>query len=120
VRDSLAAGPSIDWTKPLPLTQAERDSQLRAEALANIVARALGRPAQRTTLAGGSIAAPLPFGGPSRTQRERDRAVHAQTKEILARVQRRADSIAVARQRWRADSLAQAQDSLRRDLRPPH
>jgi hypothetical protein len=113
VRDSLAAGPSIDWTTPLPLTQAERDSQLRAEALANIVARAVGRPAPRTTLAGGSIAAPLPFGGPSRKQWERDRAIHAQTLEILARVRQRADSVAAARRRQRADSLAQLQDSLR-------
>lgn len=118
LRDNLAAGLASGRLKPPPLTQAERDVQLRTEALAVIAARGAGVPVPRATLAGGGVAIPLPFGGPSREQRERDRAIHAQTLEILARVQRRVDSVVAARRRWRADSLAHVEDSLRQDTRP--
>lgn len=98
--------------------QSERDEQLRAEALNAIAARGAGMPTARAAAGGSSIPIPLPFGGPSRAQRERDRAIHAQTVEILARLQRRADSIVTARRQQLADSLAYAEDSLRIHLPP--
>lgn len=59
---------------------------------------------------------PLPFGGPSRNQRERDSTINAQTKESLARVRRRLDSVVAARRS--SDRLAQVQDSVRRGRQP--
>ena len=96
------------------LTQAERDEQLRARALDGVAANGAGLPSQLGTMSGGGVAVGLPFGGPSREQRERDRRDYARAKEMLARVQRRADSVVAARRRRYADSLAQVADSQRR------
>jgi hypothetical protein len=98
--------------KPPPPTQAEIDAKYREQALEAIVARAGGVPA-RTLTPMGSIPVPLPFGGPSRKQRERDRAIFAELQKSVALRQQKADSIAAARKR-RVDSLAQLADSGRR------
>jgi hypothetical protein len=124
LRNRVAAG----LLNPPPLTQGERDAKLRAEALDAIGARSAGLPIapptltlgigprrQDTTSTGGGG---LPLGGPSRRQRERDRAIHAKTVELLARVQRRADSVTAERRR-RTDSLAAVGDSLRDRIGPP-
>lgn len=92
-------------------TQGERDVELRAEALERAAARAAGRPSPMARL-GGGISVPLPFGGPSRKQRERERALNAQGLEILRRLQRRADSVEAVRRQKRADSLALPRDTL--------
>jgi hypothetical protein len=65
-----------------------------------------------TTSAGG-ISVPLPFGGPSKKQRERDRAIEAQLKVLRALRQQRIDSVVASRKRRLADSLARVADSLR-------
>jgi hypothetical protein len=98
--------------KPPPPTQAEIDAKYREQAFEAIVARAGGVPA-RTLTPMGSIPVPLPFGGPSKKQRERDRAIFAELQKSVALRQQKADSIAAARKR-RADSLAQLADSGRR------
>ena len=117
VRDNLAATLTGGQLKHVPLTQADRDVQSRAEALAAIAARGAGVPVTRAMSGGGRIDTPLPFGGPSRKQRERDSTINAQTKEILSRVQRRLDSAVATRQRRHTDSLAHVEDSLRRGTR---
>lgn len=126
--DSAATGPRTSapsaivngpWQLPhLPLSQSDRDAQARADALAGIAARAAGLPVARGMSGGGHIDAPLPFGGPSRKQRDRDSTINAQTKESLARVFRRLDSVTAARRRRNAQSLAGAEDSSRRDTQP--
>ncbi len=89
----------------LPDSQVDRDAQLRAQAQEDIAARAAGSPMPTTPRGGISIDAPLPFGGPSRAQRQRDSTINAQTKAILVRVRHRLDSIAAARKQQHADSL---------------
>jgi hypothetical protein len=116
--DSLGVGLATGRLKPPPLTQAERDAKLRAEAFEVVAARAAGVPLRRT-MAGGSIPVPLPFGGPSRKERERDRAIEAQLKGVRALRQLRVDSVVAARRRG-IDSLAHVADSLRLAPRPQH
>lgn len=112
--DDVAAG----RREPPPLTQAERDVQLRAEAREIIAARGAGLPERRAILAKGGMGIPLGVGGgPSREQRRRDSTVNAQTMQMLARVRRRADSVVAAR-KARRDSLAQLDGSSRHDIRP--
>lgn len=118
VRDGLAATLSGRHAKGKSLEQTERDAQLRADALADIAARGAGTPIARAIAGGGHIDAPVPFGGPSRKQRERDSTINAQTKETLARIQRRLDSASVTRQRRHTDSLAHVEDSSRTNTRP--
>ena len=115
--DSIAIGLATGVLRPPPLTQAEKDAKLRDEAFEATAARASGGPVHRT-MAGSSIPVPLPFGGPSRKQRERDRAIEAELKPIRARRQQKVDSIVAARVRRRADSLAHLPDSLRAAARP--
>lgn len=117
---SLAAKLTAERLKSLPLTQTERDVQLRAEALAVIAARGTGMLNPRAISAGVSIPFPLPFGGPSHEQRERDRIIYARTKEIQARIQRRVDSTVAARRQRHADSLASVDDSSRYSTRPQY
>lgn len=95
--------PGATWRAPD--SEAARDAQLRAQAMAAIAARTAGAPMSTTPRGGISIDAPIPFGGPSNAQRKRDSTINAQTKAVLARVRQRLDSIAAAR-RKRADSLA--------------
>jgi hypothetical protein len=118
--DNLATTFTGGQLKHLPLTQTDLDVQSRAEALAAIAARSAGRPIARAMSGGGRIDAPLPFGGPSRKQRERDSTIDAQTKETLSRVQRRLDSAATTRRRRHTDSLARVEDSLRRSSQTQH
>lgn len=99
------------------LTQTDLDAHLRAEALAAIAARGAGLPITRTASGGGHVDIPLPFSGPSRKQRERERAINAQTMKSLAHVLQRLDSVAASRKRRQADSLAHVEDSLHRDSR---
>ena len=120
VRENLAATLSGGQLKRLPLKQTDHDVQARAEALASIAARGAGVPIAHGIAGGGHIDTPLPFGGPSRKQRERDSTINAQTKEILARVRRRLDSAMATRERRHTDSLAHVEDSLRVDTRPLH
>ena len=107
VRSAMSAGARM---RPA-LEQAVRDEQMRAQSREAMAARAAGTPNFRPMVPGGGIPVPLPFGGPSRKQRERDRAVHAQNLEALTRLQRRADSLAALRKRT-ADSLRVRRDSL--------
>ena len=116
VHDNLAATLTNGSLAHLPLSQPDRDVQERAKALAAIAARAAGVPVVRTMSGGGSIDAPLPFGGPSRKQRERDSVIMAQTNESLARVLRRLDSVTAARTRYQ--SLAHTGDSSRSSSQP--
>ena len=109
VRNGLAAG----LLHPPPLTQAETDAKWRAEAFEVAAARGAGEPVRRT-MAGGSIPVPLPFGGPSRKRRERDRAIEAQLAVMRALRQARADSAVAARRRRHSDSVAPVADSLDR------
>jgi hypothetical protein len=97
---------------PPPLTQEEKDAKWRDEAFEAVAARGAGRPV-RSTMVGGSIPVPLPFGGPSRKQRERDRAIYAELLVAVARRQQRVDSVVAARRKRNADSLARLADSLR-------
>lgn len=115
--ESLSTGLATGRLEPPPPTQAERDAKWRAEAFEVVAARGAGGPVRRT-MAGGGIGVPLPFGGPSRKQRERDRAIAAQLMAIRALRQQRVDSAVAARARRRADSLARVTDSLRRGTRP--
>jgi hypothetical protein len=110
-RDKLGAGLSAGTIAIPPPSQAERDDKLRGEALAATAARGAGLPLIPRIKAGASIPVGLPFGGPSRKQRERDRVINAQTMAVLARIYKRADSVAAARRR---DSLAALTDSVRR------
>ena len=111
VTDSIGIGLAVGAIKPPPPTQAETDAKWRDEAFEVAAARTSGVPLRRT-MAGSSIAVPLPFGGPTRKQRERDRAIEAELKPIWALRQQKVDSIKAARQRG-ADSLARLPDSLR-------
>lgn len=115
VHDNLATGLSTGAFDTPASEQAQLDEQLRAKALAAIAAKAAGVPITRGMLSGSSIAVPLPFGGPSRAQRQRDSAVNAVTAKRLARVRQRLDSVVAARRRKSSDSLAQIADSLRPD-----
>ena len=110
--DSVGNGLATGALKPPPLTQAEIDAKWRAEAFEVAAARGAGEPVRRP-MAGGSIPVPLPFGGPSRKARERDRAIEAQLKVSRAIRQARLDSVVTARKR-RTDSLARIADSTRR------
>jgi len=101
---------------PPPLTQAERDSLGRAAALALFAASDHGTPRLHAAVAG-SVAVPLPGGGPSRRRRQRDRAIDAEVRERLARVQWRADS-AIAARRRRAEALTPPADPARDATRP--
>ena len=98
--------------KPLPATQAEIDAKWRDQAFEVAAARGAGVPVRMTTAAGG-ISVPLPFGGPSKKQRERDRAIEAELKVSRALRQQRIDSIVAGRKRRLADSLARVRDSVR-------
>ena len=112
VQDSLNAEFAAGRPRSVPLTQAERDEQWRAQALAAFAERT-GVLNPRTLSAGASIPIGLPFGGPSHETRERDRAIYAQTKEIQARIQRRVDSTLAARRQRHADSLARVDHATR-------
>jgi len=116
VSESLAIGLKTGRLDAAP-TQEERDAKLRAESFEIADAHGKGEPV-RQTMAGGSIAVPLPFGGPSRKQRERDRALGAELMVMRAVRQARIDSIVAARQRRRTDSLARIADSMRAGARP--
>jgi hypothetical protein len=98
--------------KPLPPTQAEVDAKARDEAFDAAAARGAGEPV-RTTMVGGGIAVGLPGGGPSKKQRERDRAIFADIQKIRAQRQLRIDSVVAARKR--ADSLIRLADSSRKN-----
>jgi hypothetical protein len=113
VTDSVGIGLAVGAVKPPPPTQAERDAKWRDEAFEVVAARGAGRPFIRK-ITGGGIPVGLPFGGPSRKERERNRAIEAELK--VMRAQRRAtiDSILAARRRL-ADSLARAADTVRVD-----
>jgi len=116
VSESLAVGLKTGRLDAAP-TQEERDAKLRAESFEIADAHGKGEPV-RQTMAGGGIAVPLPFGGPSRKQRERDRALGAELMVMRAVRQARIDSIVAARQRRRTDSLARIADSMRAGARP--
>jgi hypothetical protein len=116
VHDNLAASLNDGSLAHLPPSQSDRDAKERAKALDAIAARAAGVPTARTISGGGSVDAPLPFGGPSRKQRERDSVIMAQTNESLAHVLRRLDSVATAREKNRL--LAHAADSSRSITKP--
>jgi hypothetical protein len=118
VTDSIGIGLAVGAIKPPPPTQAETDAKWRDEAFEVVAARTSGVPLRRT-MAGSSIAVPLPFGGPTRKQRERDRAKEAELKPNWALRQQKVDSIKAARQRG-ADSLARLPDSLRLGARRQH
>jgi hypothetical protein len=118
VQDKLAATIETSRGGRPSLTQSERDEQMRAESRDAIAARGAGTPNAPGAMAAGGIAVPLPFGGPSNAQRERDRRAYEDTKRMMARVQRRADSVVAARRRRFADSLAQVADSQVRRPRP--
>ncbi|HKV51041.1 MAG TPA: hypothetical protein VJO52_07575 [Gemmatimonadaceae bacterium] len=92
----------------IPVSDVDRDAQLRAKAREAIAAQAAGSPLP-TTPGGISIDAPIPFGGPSNAQRKRDSTINAQTKAVLVRVRQRLDSIAAARRRQHADSAGGAE-----------
>jgi hypothetical protein len=102
VTDSIGVGLAVGAIKPPPPTQAETDAKWHEQAFEVAAARTSGVPL-RHTMGGSSIAVPLPFGGPTRKQRERDRAIEAELKPIWALRQQKVDSIKAARQR-RADS----------------
>jgi hypothetical protein len=112
---NLATSPTLTEgpLKRASNSQDERDVNSRAADLASIAARGAGLPISRVMSGGARIDSPLPFGGPSRKERQRDSTINAETKEILAKVQRRSDSVATARRRY-SDSLASLEDSLRR------
>lgn len=114
VRDKLATGLSTGAFNTPSVKQDQLDAQLRAKAAAAIAAKGAGGPIPGGMI-GGGIAAPLPFGGPSRAQRERDRAINAVTAKRLAHVRQHLDSVAAARRRTGSDSLEQVADSLRRN-----
>ena len=109
--DSVGTGLTVRAIKPPPPTQAEIDATWRDEAFEAAAAEGSGRPILRK-MVGASIPVPLPFGGPSRKQRERDRAIEAELKVMRAQRQARIDSI-VATRRRRADSLARAANRTR-------
>ncbi len=111
--DSVGIGLTLGAIKPPPPTQAEIDAKWRDEAFEAAAAHGTGRPVLHK-MVGGSIPVPLPFGGPSRKQRERDRAVEAQLKVLRAQRQARIDSILATRRR-RADSLARGANRTRVD-----
>jgi hypothetical protein len=117
VQDKLAATIAVAGDRPV-LSQAERDEQMRTEARDAVAARGAGAPQVLGMTAGGGIAVPLPFGGPSNAQRKRDRQAYEETKLMMARLQRRVDSVVATRRRRFADSLAQVADSQVRHARP--
>lgn len=113
--ESLATRLATGRLKPPPPSQAEIDAKWRDQAFEVAASRASGVPVRQ--MGGGSISVPLPFGGPSRKQRERDRAIEAELKPMRALRQQRVDSVVAARQRRRADSLARVTESLRPHIR---
>jgi len=115
VRDSVEAEFAAGRPRSVPLTQAERDAQWRAQALAAFAERT-GVLNPRAVSAGASIPIGLPFGGPSHETRERERALFAQTQEIQARIQRRVDSTLAARRQRHVDSLARVDHATRSEL----
>ena len=117
VSERLSAGLTSGLLVPPGPTQEERDAKLRDQSFEIADARGKGEPVRMNTPAG-SIPIPLPFGGPSRKQRERDRAIGAELAVMRAVRQARVDSIVAARQRRRADSLARIADSMRAGVRP--
>ena len=117
VSERLSAGLTSGLLKPPGPTQEERDAKLRDQSFEIVDARGKGEPV-RTNTPAGSIPIPLPFGGPSRKQRERDRAIGAELAVMRAVRQARVDSVVAARQRRRADSLARIADSMRAGVRP--
>lgn len=62
----------------------------------------------------GGIPIGLPFGGPSRKERERNRAIEAELAVMRAQRRARIDSILAARRRL-ADSVARATGTVRID-----
>jgi hypothetical protein len=115
VRDSLNAEFAAGRPRSVPLTQAERDEQWRAQALAAFAERS-GVINPRALSGGVSVPIGLPFGGPSHETRERDRALSAQAKEIQDRIQRRVDSTLAARRQRHVDSLARVDHATRSEL----
>lgn len=113
VHDKLATGLSTGAFNTPSVKQDQLDAQLRAKAAAAIAAKGAGVPIP-SGMIGGGIAAPLPFGGPSREQRERDSVINAVTAKRLAHVRQRLDSAAAARRGRSSDSLEQIADSLHR------
>jgi len=113
--ESLASGLASGRLRAPSPTQEELDTKWRDQAFEVAASRASGVPVRQT--GGGSIPVPLPFGGPSRKQRERDRAIEAQLKPVRALRQQRVDSVVAARRERRADSLARVTDSLRPPVR---
>jgi len=67
--DSIGIGLAVGAIKPPPPTQAETDAKWHEQAFEVAAARTSGVPL-RHTMGGSSIAVPLPFGGPTRKQRE--------------------------------------------------
>ena len=116
VRDSLRSEFAGGRPRSAPQTQAERDAQLRAQALAAFAGRNSAGTSPRMISGGASVPIGLPFGGPSREARERDRAIAAQNKEIQARIQRRVDSTLAARRQRHVDSLARVDHATRSAL----
>jgi hypothetical protein len=106
-------GADLSAGRRTSLSQEDRDVEQRAAALKSIIARAAGRPAPPSSAGGISIPVGLPLGGPSRAQRERDRAIHVENMAIMDRIRRRADSLAAVRRQRLADSLARLEDPLR-------
>ncbi|HEX6052587.1 MAG TPA: hypothetical protein VFZ21_25155 [Gemmatimonadaceae bacterium] len=113
VTDSVATGLAAGAIKAPPPTQAERDAKWRDEAFEVVAARGAGRPYVRKIM-GGGFPIGLPFGGPSRKERERNRAIEAELAVMRAQRRARIDSILAAR-RWLADSVARAAETVRSD-----
>lgn len=113
--DKLATGLSTGAFNSPSVRQDQLDAQLRAKAAAAIAAKGAGVPIPNGMI-GGGIAAPLPFGGPSREQRERDSVINAVTAKRLAHVRQRLDSVAAARRSRSSDSLEEIADSLHRGV----
>jgi hypothetical protein len=103
VRAELMSALAAGRLQAPPLTATERDSLLRAATGDAVATR--GTPSLRPAPAGGvALGVGLPGGGPSRRRRARDRAIDAEIRERMVRVQRRADSAVAARRH--VDSLA--------------
>jgi hypothetical protein len=90
--DSVGIGLLAGAIKVPPPTQAERDAKWRDEAFEVVAARGAGRPFVRKII-GGGIPIGLPFGGPSRKERERNRAIEAELTVMRAQRRARIDSI---------------------------
>jgi hypothetical protein len=114
-RESVRAGRGASLAeaarRPVRLSAAERDSLMREAARVGRAGGASGAlPGGASGGAGVSIGVGLPGGGPTRAERQRDSALHADNVARLARIQaqarRRADS--TARAHAAADSAAAA------------